>query len=307
MGIVKKKTLLYILFLVFISANALSQQSKEYVLFQPFASGASLGEVSLPSGTVPAKRSRHVVLNPIVADSNGLFYGDRLKLTLFDNRECEAIIKKVTQNVNGTVFLTADVEGYDNAYVTLSTTQNSSLGTISIPETGEEYSIQSGTDGQTHFLLEVDKEAIINLPCGVEPSFPSGVDSVMKSADAELLGAPLDPVNIDVMIVYTPAARQAAGGTKAKIDNVIAESINQSQIVLNNSNTFLTITLVHSAEVTYTESTDMGTDLDRLTYNDDSYMDDVHALRTQFGADLVCLFVYDDDEGGLAWGFVTAS
>jgi hypothetical protein len=57
---VKKRTIQFMLFLVFLSANAMSQQTKEYALFQTLTSGSRAVEASLSPDTVPANRSRAV-------------------------------------------------------------------------------------------------------------------------------------------------------------------------------------------------------------------------------------------------------
>ncbi|NLH17252.1 MAG: hypothetical protein GX455_11790, partial [Phycisphaerae bacterium] len=112
---------------------------------------------------------------------------------------------------------------------------------------------------------------------------------------------PLDPATIDILVVYTPAARTWADNSGGGIANVISQAMEKGQLALDNSNTNLTIRLVHSAEINYTESGDSGTDLDRLTNSGDEYMDTVGTLRTQYKADLVCLFASVSDTGGIAW------
>ena len=50
--------------------------------------------------------------------------------------------------------------------------------------------------------------------------------------------------------------------------------------------------LVHSYQVDYRQADDgIRTDLDRLRAHDDGYMDEVHAMRNQYGADLVALLI----------------
>jgi peptidyl-Asp metalloendopeptidase len=51
------------------------------------------------------------------------------------------------------------------------------------------------------------------------------------------------------------------------------------------------VRLVHSAEVAYTETGNLSTDLGRLRSTTDGYIDNVHTLRNTYKADLVSLFV----------------
>ena len=96
-------------------------------------------------------------------------------------------------------------------------------------------------------------------------------------------------VTIDIAVVYTPAAGEAAGGTagiEAEIDLWIAET-NQAYAA---SGVDLRLALVDRSEVAYTE-TNGGRDVDRLADPSDGHLDEVHALRDRVGADLVHLIV----------------
>ena len=93
---------------------------------------------------------------------------------------------------------------------------------------------------------------------------------------------------IDVAVVYTPAAREAAGGApeiEAVIDLMIAET-NQAYEA---SGVRHRMALVARSEVPYTESGDTFIDLDRLANPSDGFMDEAHTLRETGGADLVHL------------------
>ena len=102
-----------------------------------------------------------------------------------------------------------------------------------------------------------------------------------------LCGAATD-VEIDVAVVYTPAAREAAGGVaaiEAEIDLLVAET-NQAY---ETSRVDHRVRLVDISEVTYVESGDSSLDLARLLEPSDGSLDEVHALRDEVGADLVHL------------------
>ena len=106
---------------------------------------------------------------------------------------------------------------------------------------------------------------------------------------------------VDVMVVYTPAAASWASANAGNINLVISQAMEKAQLAMDNSNTLMNMHLVYSGQVAYTESGNSGTDLDRLTSTSDGYMDNVHALRDQYGADLVTLFAEVEDTGGLGW------
>ena len=99
-----------------------------------------------------------------------------------------------------------------------------------------------------------------------------------------------DAATVDVAVVYTPAARELAGGAagiEAAIDLMVAET-NEAYAA---SGVRHRLALVERAEVEYAETGDGGTDLERLIDPEDGYMDDAHTLRERAGADLVHLIV----------------
>ena len=103
---------------------------------------------------------------------------------------------------------------------------------------------------------------------------------------------------IDVAVVYTPAAKERAGGTaamRAAIDLVIAEA-NEAYAA---SGVRQRLALVGRSEVPYTE-TSGWVDLGRLEDPEDDHMDEAHALRDRTGADLVHLIVAESDVRGIA-------
>lgn len=90
-------------------------------------------------------------------------------------------------------------------------------------------------------------------------------------------------------MVYTPAARSAAGG-RQKIENLISLGVTETNTAFTNSGIQTRVRLVHRAEIQYTESSErIGLDLQRLQGPADGFMDSVHALRNQHKADLVML------------------
>ncbi len=151
-----------------------------------------------------------------------------------------------------------------------------------------------------------DKASYAKARKGVKPSLLYG------SAD--------DSATIDVMLVYTNAAETwAATSTEAQnqgisdIQGVMVQAMTRSQTALDNSNTGINLRLVHNHKTDYDEEND-GVDSDvrlrRLTQNPDNplfdeeydgFMEDVHDLRNQYGADVVALIAKIDDTGGLGW------
>ena len=95
---------------------------------------------------------------------------------------------------------------------------------------------------------------------------------------------------IDVAVVYTPAARAAAGGP-AEIEAVVDLLIAETNQAFEASGVGHRVALVARSEVAYTESGEARVDLVRLGNPSDGHLDEVHPLRDGVGADLVHLIV----------------
>jgi hypothetical protein len=91
-------------------------------------------------------------------------------------------------------------------------------------------------------------------------------------------------------VVYTPAARAGAGGTVA-MENLIDLGITESNESYAISGIPLAVRLVHTAEIDYVESGSLLTDRNRLQNPSDGLMDEVHAMRDTWGADVTTLIV----------------
>lgn len=106
---------------------------------------------------------------------------------------------------------------------------------------------------------------------------------------------------IDLMVLYTPAARADAGSVAA-LDKRIERSIADTNLALGNSLVSAGLRLVHEQEVNYTESGVLNTDLSNLQQRRGVFSN-VEALRDQYGADLVSLWAGSGsgNEAGLAF------
>jgi len=94
---------------------------------------------------------------------------------------------------------------------------------------------------------------------------------------------------IDLLIVYTPAAREDVG-SRETIETALAERVVDMNTALWSSGVNTRLRLVHVAEVDYGEPPSEQT-RHHLRLPDDGYLDDVHDLRDEYAADLVALIV----------------
>lgn len=111
---------------------------------------------------------------------------------------------------------------------------------------------------------------------------------------------------IDVMVVYTPAAETYFGGVTAT-EAAVDEMVTLTNTSYANSSVNQRIRLVHVGTIAYVEQPqpDYLADLNNITRMSDGYMDDVHALRDEYKADLVMLLTatHPDKRNycGIAW------
>jgi hypothetical protein len=110
------------------------------------------------------------------------------------------------------------------------------------------------------------------------------------------------PSVIDVMVVYNADAKASLGNiSDAAIQKLIRQSIDSANQVHYNTADNVVLRLVHTEQIAYSDDGgSIDTDLSRLQGTSDGFMDNVHALRNAYGADLVSLISTPSFSGGLA-------
>ncbi len=134
------------------------------------------------------------------------------------------------------------------------------------------------------------------------PLSPAGC-AVMAAPVAD--GSPLasgcdDGSFVDVMVLWTPRSRQNAGGVDAMIARAEA-GVAATNGAYQNSGVETQARLVHAAEVEFDENGHSYQEILEALTATDGVMDQVHAWRDQYGADLVMLLVDHSAFCGMAW------
>lgn len=219
----------------------------------------------------------------------------RVRLDLFPERG-ESFVASLSHPIQPPVrgeAWTGTLEGAPLSSVALVVDSAAGLVTGSVTAPDGVYQIRPQANGQ-HVIVKID-------PSQLPPELPP----LQPAAEARMLAdsAPIasdSATRIDVMVVYTPAARAAVWG-ETQIRNLIALAVTETNQSYANSGILHRLRLVHASEIAYSEAPSMQTDLVRLQATSDGYMDGVHALRNQYGADLVGLITVPTDACGVGY------
>ena len=217
-----------------------------------------------------------------------------ITLNLFDDTTYTGIIEHV--------------ETTDSGYAAWGRLDGVALGTVTLVVNGDlvagtvrsplgVYDISMAADG-SYVVSEIDES---KLPPLLPPSSPdddaeeeqgpsgASLSSSSTSTATSTATTTDDGSVIDVMVVYTPQVIFSVGGEAAfrtRMDLWQAEA-NQA---LSNSGAIPRIDIVHLHKTSYTSSfLGIRYDRDRLRGTSDGDMDEVHALRDTYAADLVHL------------------
>lgn len=163
------------------------------------------------------------------------------------------------------------------------------------------------TDANVFASSEVSDSTILNQDSIDDYVMDKNENFNKANSNVCLSTTPVCPATrVDVMVVFTTAAKNAWGGL-SQSNSFVATAITNFNTALTNSGVSnVTINLVYSGEISYTESGSLSTDLPRLRNNNDGYMDDVHTLRTTYGADL-CALVTSTPTNTCGLGYVNTS
>jgi hypothetical protein len=167
---------------------------------------------------------------------------------------------------------------------------------------GTVYSIEP-LGGGLHAVTRIDQHG---YPSEHAPENPSGALAAVIE-DASTRGRPgsgTDDGTVgtqalstqNVLVVYTAAAAAAT----ANIGSLIQLAVDETNQSYANSGISIDMVRVHTAQVTYREKATFSSHISRLQGTSDGYMDNVHALRNTYAADVVVLVVNDSEACGIA-------
>jgi len=229
-----------------------------------------------------------------------------LLLNLFEDVTLTALIDRVERTPDGqSIIWHGEIAGEWLSSFTLAVTGDVASGNIRTID-GRFYQLRYVSPG----VFAVRDVGSSRLPEGAEPKIarPASLSApqanaanAASAASAGGVVAADDGSIIDVMVVFTPAARTVAGGLSA-INNLIVLGMSETNQGYVNSGVIQRVRLVHTAEVAYTENTSGPGAFDNaLTAVTNGSIANVHTLRNTHRADLVSLWIEDTQYCGLAW------
>ncbi|MEA2603771.1 MAG: peptidyl-Asp metalloendopeptidase [Acidobacteriota bacterium] len=205
---------------------------------------------------------------------------EALELNLFPDRSFKAVLDHVNQETPVNFSWVGKLEGVENSQVVFVVGGGNLTGSIST--SSENYRVK--TVGGTQVVEQIDVAAFPReadpIPVPPKPGAPF----------ADLSGAVDDGSTFDLLVVYTPAARDAVGGTSA-IQNLITLGVTETNVAYSNSAIIPRLHLVQTVEVNYVETANISIDLDRLSNPADGFLDEIQILRDKYKTDLVQLVV----------------
>lgn len=254
-----------------------------------------------PGARVPASVATAVdtlQARPVAVNTAAL-QASTLDIELTGGRVVRAVLERRESHRNGAATWAGHVPGEPLSSVTLVTVDGVLQGTVRLLDGA--YTIEPAVDGPWYVVRSVDTSRMVD---DLEPVLPPPPD-LDAPVDAPIT-AHDDGSTFDVLVMYTPAAAVAAGGT-SQVQARIALGVSETNTAYANSGITARLRLVGAQQTNYTESGDLSLDLSRFRNTGDGIMEDVHAARDASGADLAVLIVGSTAGGACGVGYVMTS
>jgi peptidyl-Asp metalloendopeptidase len=226
-----------------------------------------------------------------------------IRLELFDGSEVVARLERTEGDSEARFLWEGTLEGIPGGRAAFAVVNQTVAGVIEAPGWGL-FELRYAGEG-VHVLTEIDPASVPACTAGALHEVDAGGATHGGSRDEGSRAEPgvtskAGSPEIDLLVLYTPASRDAGGGGQG-MQSLIDLAIANTNAAYANSGVSQRVRLAGSALVNYTESGNVNTDLNRLTNAGDGYMDEVHGLRNTHGADLVTLLVNTGNGAGVAW------
>ncbi|KAL0248203.1 hypothetical protein GEMRC1_003439 [Eukaryota sp. GEM-RC1] len=237
-----------------------------------------------------------------------------LSMNFFPSESYSSTVRRCDSPIPGTTTVRGFIDNLPLSSFTMSYCNGSVLLTCSIPELDQSFTVKSVPDS-SYYLITKHQSSLQKRSCEtlLPPDSNKDTDFV-SSFSFEPHFSQNSERTIDLLIVYTPAARIWANNNGG-LNNILAISVSNTMDALEDSGVSGSVNLVHHQEVAYSESGNMITDLVRVTFHraydpfgweaqsGGYFMEEVHDIRSKYSADLVALWTHDttSSSAGVAW------
>jgi hypothetical protein len=245
--------------------------------------------------------SYSILQNVLVKDASDPGSDSKISLALGNNAVLTAARTSIAEYAGKSVWRGV-VEGGGGRVTLMWWTDGEIAGTVQ--HEGRYYSIRR-ISGSLHAIVELSDE---RMPPEHPAQILASSDRFGSSQKNRVLNAPLQPkvrkttpnadVTIDVLVAYSKKAASHYGDIKHELIELAIEEANESFRISNLSN--VKLRLVHAYQTDYVEEGDQFEHLWRLADKGDGHMEEVHALRDTYRADVVVLIVDDRQGCGLS-------
>ncbi|KAL0248999.1 hypothetical protein GEMRC1_004233 [Eukaryota sp. GEM-RC1] len=255
--------------------------------------------------------SEHTLYHPPAISSH-------LSMNFFPSESYSSTVRRVSSPIPGTTTVRGSINNLPLSSFTMSYCHNTVLLTCSIPELDQSFTVKSVPD-TSYYLITKHQSSLQKRSCETLSPPNSNKDlDLFSSSLPERHSSQNSQSTIDLLIVYTPAARTWANNNGG-LNNILAISVSNTMDSLEDSGVTGSVNLVHYQEVAYSESGNMCTDLERVTFHraydpfgwearsGGYFMEEVHDIRSRYSADLVALWTHDttSSSAGVAWLLTT--
>jgi hypothetical protein len=214
--------------------------------------------------------------------------GETLRLELFEDESIEAVRDRLEPTgLDGFTWI-GHARGDETSSVVLSVLRGALSGSVRLAS--GQYRIRRQGAG----LHRIEEVAPSSEPLERQPLSAGRTSRPPAAIDFD------DGTELDLLVVYTPRARRAAGGADA-IASLVGLGLAETNLALEKSEVLTRLRLVELREVSFAEAGRVESDLEILREENDGVLDEVHELRDAYGADVVQLLVEEGDGCGIAY------
>ncbi|MCC5907246.1 MAG: T9SS type A sorting domain-containing protein [Balneolaceae bacterium] len=302
-----------VLICITFSINSVYAQDSETVTFFEIKT-----DIAFKQATVPHEVSRDYIQIHTESIQSSLMEGTVLDFSLGDSEHLFEI-QRVNRYTDNTKSVIAKASNGQRDYLVFTIEEEQVSGKLHLNQFEDLYYLEFDRELQSNYIMEVSSSELDVLYCEADHQYHEIEELFQGLPDWEFDMSRSEPdfeessgtTDVDIMIVYTQRANSWMNNHSSR-NQVIAQAMNLSQMVMDNSQIPVNLNLVHTHQTSYDEDDDEDSAelLKRFSaspsYNPwgdefDGYMEEIHAIRDEVNADLVALFARVSNWGGRGW------